>query len=366
MFFYIIIYFLLIPLIYFDLKPFFKLKYKKIILYSLCIFYAYIAGMGDWRGTDWDQYYDIYQDTNWSNVFSFDRTSRTTMESGYMILNAFFKTFSFKFTTFSFFLALFYYCSYVRFFLKYCKYPIFVFVIYMFMAVQLELIRQHIAQAVLLWAVPYLLERNFKKFCGVVIIASLIHESAIIFIITYPLYFLPYNLYWVAGSYMIIAVFGGPIRDFFVTFLMGNFTGNLAAKAEWYGESQVMEITKGVSTIVLNLFFLVLFNFCYQKESSEDVKRKLNIVGYSVLGMYLIQLLFAGVMSDISRMATNYIFAVYFMWNYFFESIKLGYKSYYNLFIVFTICYILYKFSSFIIFDPYYQKIYIPYRTIDV
>ena len=64
---------------------------------------------------------------------------------------------------------------------------VYLFVTLQYLALSMNLLRQALAAAVVLWTYPFLKSRRFLPFCGVVLLAGCFHRTALVMI---PLYFL--------------------------------------------------------------------------------------------------------------------------------------------------------------------------------
>lgn len=152
-----------------------------IMFISICT----ISGLRYNVGTDYQAYVDIF-----SNINSYD-FSNSQYEVGYVILN--------KLTRFitnndqmifivTSFIILFFISRTV------CKYSsrpemsMFLFITLYFYYSSFNIVRQYIAIAIMFYGVRYILNRNFKRYIGCIIIALLFHTTAIYAL---PIYFLP-------------------------------------------------------------------------------------------------------------------------------------------------------------------------------
>ena len=191
MLFYHTLYFSLFFFCLFDRKSV-SLVNKKVLLYLLCVVYAFIGGYGYWNGTDWNNYYELFQKAKWNNIFSTIAYNDVLVEPGYMFLNVFFKTTLGSFTNFMFVTTLIYLIVATNVILKRTNYPILTFTTFFFSKVQFLMIRQQMAIIFLIIAIIYIEKRKLCKFLICVICASLIHRFALSFSL---MYFLPLLIY---------------------------------------------------------------------------------------------------------------------------------------------------------------------------
>ena len=146
---------------------------------------ALFAGFRFYTGFDYVSYGNFYQQLNsFGDVFN--RT--IDAESGYLFLTYSFKLFGLNYPTFILFFS-FLSIGLLWFYLyRHTQFPSIVLVYYFarfYIPRDMGQIRGSIASIILLYAIPYMREKNLKKFLLVVFIASLFHISALVFILAY-------------------------------------------------------------------------------------------------------------------------------------------------------------------------------------
>lgn len=141
---YYILYFMLIPFWSLDLIKI-PMKTKRICMILLCLIYGIYGGCTNWTGSDWDQFYGVFREASWSNIFTYIRYGTTKMEFGYMFLNILFKSIFHLYCIFMSFMTFGWLYSNGSFLLKYTKFPFIVFSIFFFMGCQFLIFRQGIA-----------------------------------------------------------------------------------------------------------------------------------------------------------------------------------------------------------------------------
>lgn len=179
MFLYIAILILLFGFGFFDLFSS-NLKQKKILLFILFLLLIFQDGLRWETGTDWKPYLKyFYQDPEYS-WFSF--------EPGYDLLNVIIRAIFNSYTVFLVAHAIIIYTLYIKAITKLTDLPIVALMIfYSLMIGYMGMNRQHVALAICLYAIPFILNKEKYKFLIAIIIATLFHFSAILFLICYPL-----------------------------------------------------------------------------------------------------------------------------------------------------------------------------------
>ena len=126
-------------------------------------------------------------------------------------------------------------------------------------------IRQALAMAIFLYAMKYIKERNMKKYFFFIVIAMLIHTSAIVYVPLYFLYGLKVNARLLGTIYAGIVVLL-PIMKKLMVFLVSK------TKYSWYFESRYNMNDFYLLGFLVTSFYLVLALFYYyygQKHMEE-------------------------------------------------------------------------------------------------
>jgi hypothetical protein len=160
---------------------------KKIIMLATMLFLVLFRGLRWETGTDWEQFHDFFYSVSLDGLFN-PRYAGTqvVMEPGYTLLNVLFLNLTGNYTSFLVFynaviLFIYYNCSWKYF----PKSPINVFICLIFFT-SLFPLRQAFAGAIFLYGIRYILSKNILKFGLIIIIATSIHNSAILM---FPCYF---------------------------------------------------------------------------------------------------------------------------------------------------------------------------------
>ncbi len=179
-----IYYIIYIPLIlcgFFDSSLISKLG-KKNILYFWVIVLTLFLGLRWKCGTDWQNYFEIYYGSYFSNIFTFDRGFNEPLEPGFVFVNAIFNELGIHYTFFLLLTSFFILFSFARFSLSYTKYPIMSFVYIVLTTGCFNFSRQTLTAAIILMGFKYIISDDIKskiKYVAIVLAASTIHTSTI-------------------------------------------------------------------------------------------------------------------------------------------------------------------------------------------
>lgn len=161
-----------------------KYKHKQMLFLFIAFILILFAGLRYEIGFDYFSYFRIFTDShNLNNIFSHG------IEPGFYLLNWFFNLFFNNFYFLIFFIALVTIVLKVNFINKYSIYifiPLFYYYALDFLPREMGQIRHALAISILLFSIKYIFEEDFLKFIFLIIIATSIHYTSLIFI---PAYF---------------------------------------------------------------------------------------------------------------------------------------------------------------------------------
>jgi hypothetical protein len=162
-------------------------SHKQLVMLLLLVLLTLFRGLRWETGTDWEQFQDLFDTIEFDDIFGRARYLGVSVEPGYAFFNWLFSRLTGSYTCFLIFynaiiLGIFYNCSW-RYFPDRPVYP---FVILFFFSGIFPL-RQAWACAIFLYSFRYILSNNLLKFGICVILATSIHNSAIL---TFPFYFI--------------------------------------------------------------------------------------------------------------------------------------------------------------------------------
>lgn len=343
------------------------LKQKKIIMFIWCIIIILIGGLR-WRiGGDWDQYYDHFLFSKWSNIFSYDRYGNGVekLEPGFVFVNVLVKTLFKYFYIYNILVCSFIQITYYKFSNYFFpKHPLLCYCFLMILAGNIFPVRAGLAIGIAFWGWKYIKEQNLKKYLLIVFTAFMIHNQAIIL---FPAYFLgriKIRTKVLLILYPLIAIFAFRFQDFFASLTM-MFGGSIAEKAQRYTEGETEGFSNAVNYAgwILNYFFLNVFLFIRREDGKEN-DFFYNTLINAVMIYNTIFMVFATGMGDLARLASQYFPSQCLLFLnsiLFFCKYKGGkFKTYAVLFLL---AYLLYRIPA--LWSGYFFKdTCVPYKTI--
>lgn len=157
-----------------------KPKQKKVLLSIIFLLFVFQDGLRWETGTDWMAYLGYFLEIPEYSWFTF--------EPGYDILN---KVIKILFNDYSFFLvihAIIIYSIYFAAITKLSDLPIVTLLIFYSLTIgYMGMNRQHIALAICMYSITFILNKEKYKFLITILMASLFHFSALMFLICYTL-----------------------------------------------------------------------------------------------------------------------------------------------------------------------------------
>lgn len=217
-----------------------------------------VAFRGEEIGSDTINYVRAYEFIEVLPTYEMFLKDMGRMEPGYMHLSYFLSHYGFSYFQFQIVVAFFIFYSFGKFIVKYSPnisascFVISTGALYLSMNVM----RMELAIAILLFAIPYIQNRQWVRFLIVVFIAFLFHKSSLVFLIMYPLGVLKYNrkittliiLSSVAIAFMGVSFFQ------FLTSELDMYEGYTGGK--YFSEDRSLV---GVSIIFLETLLTLLF-----------------------------------------------------------------------------------------------------------
>lgn len=193
---------------------------KSYWLVAICVVLAFLAGTRDFSWADTDGYVASFIDytPSFSNLTSYSRPV-VYDEMGFYYIGVIVKSFTSNVTIYFIVVAVLSFFFLYRAFDKYCMYPIFGVCAYIsrfYFARNFIQIRAGLSYAIILVAVQYITNKDWKRYFAWVFVAYIFHHSAIVAV---PLYFLcmleikkRHILAGVGISFLIAAFYSNVIR----------------------------------------------------------------------------------------------------------------------------------------------------------
>lgn len=144
-------------------------------------------------------------------------------------------------------------------------------------------VRQAIAMSIVVSGFHYILERKFLKYLLIIILASLFHQTSIIFIIFYFFYGIKVNLknvFFILGVFSIMFFYLESIIKFAVSFFDG---------LSYLLNTSLLSNSGGLLFPIINLAVLIFILYIKYQNKVED--RKLDLMIYIVLFGFLTSVL---------------------------------------------------------------------------
>ncbi|MFL2100932.1 EpsG family protein [Desemzia sp. FAM 23991] len=317
---------------------------------------AIIAGFRFYTGYDFNSYGKFYSEVeNISDVFN----GSIEAESGFLFLNFLFKSMGFNYHTFILFFALFSLLLLTNFVYKFTSFPSLVLLYYYaryFLVRDMGQIRSAMACIILLYSIPYVLNKKPFQFLVIVFVASLFHITAWSFIIVYIFHYLfkhltVKNITCLLGISFLIGVIV-QIPSIYIWAIPERYNAYFTSPSYTNGQW----ILNPILWMQLMLFFTALI-LSYPKLNEE--KNKFNII-LKIYFLASLILIFSGTLSTVggrlgTLFATSEIFIVPIIFSSFTKN-KLVNMLLFSGFTFAVFCLI------FIISETYID--YMPYETI--
>lgn len=265
-----------------DLLNPFKTKDSNNIFWGWVFIFILFKGLRWDTGTDWSQFYTCFENSQWSNIFSYYRYGHGTelMEFGYVFLNVLIKTFLPHYTFFLLITNAFILIVFARLIRKYIpKYYLSALAV-LIVTVDFFPVRQSIAIAIFCYSTKYILNRNFKKYLLFCLLAFTIHRSSMFVLILYPLAYIRYNfkvsiaLYLTVGisATILYAAFDIMHNIAFVNALTGGVMDNYDAAAhyDYVGQFEEIDTKRRLIAYVSSIVQLMVFSYPYNKMAKKS------------------------------------------------------------------------------------------------
>lgn len=248
-------------------------KYENGFFIAGCFLLIVMAGIRTNTGYDFQSYKVIFENVKSQNILQiFSGGWSLVVEPGYLIINYLFKGLSFQ--QFVFIIAVLSISLKTTFINKYVeKKMICLFIYYSmyFLLYDMGIMRQGLAIGILFWAYDAILKDNRFKFFALIVIATLVHSSSVLFIIVYFVKNEKYSrkVYWGillgALAFSTINIFGWIARNIPIAFIQN--------KMFYYLNSVSDESI--INSIIKRLFILLIVTY---NLDFENIQRKKHII----------------------------------------------------------------------------------------
>ena len=360
--FYYTLYAIFLAFLLVELSP--SLRLKRRLMICWCLFFVIYGGIR-WRiGSDWYQYYDHFLQSQWSNIFNYDRYGNgvETLEPGFVFLNIFIKSIFKEYYFFNLFvLAVIEYGIY-RFCIRFGQNHPWIPFIMLNLGVLFP-VRAGLAIGICYFAYEKMKERKLVSYLIIIGLGFMIHKQCIALLPLYWLGRIKLKDTYVIALYIIFAFSTALLQDSF-TALMLMSGGSLAEKAYMYTQGETEGFT-GASYMgwFLNFFFLYIYLYVGKKTKVRE-SEWYNLLINGFLIYMLIMFAFQDGMGDLARLTSLYYpIQIILFTNAFCYFVNQTKGIYRVMAICFVVAYFIYRWSG--ICDGYYFKdANVPYRTI--
>lgn len=254
-----------------------KKKNKSLMIFA-CLWLILHDGLRWQVGSDWEPYYKYF----------FDPADHFNFEPAYQYLNIIVRSFTDEYNFFLIVVATFFYTLSFREIYRYSISPLMtVTIFYSIMVGMMGMNRQEFTLAISIFSVPFILNRDWKKFLIATAIGFCFHRTALLFL---PAYFLA-DKKWgpkfiiVSITVLLVVYFSGVIKNLSVL----KYAALLGSDFEYRVEVSMLDNERGfsaISGVVKRLLMIYLFyKFIYKKKCVEPhVKLFFN---FYVFGVWL-------------------------------------------------------------------------------
>lgn len=328
-------------------------------MFNIFLFIFFLISFVRWeRGTDWQPYLDFFNNISYN-------TNTSDFEFLFVKLNVFSAMISDSYTFLLFLQAILIYFFTWRSLKSFSISPIFSLLIWFsFSFAGIFFVRQTIAVALVLFSFTFIFDRKLKLFITFVLIASLFHQTAIIFL---PAYFC-YKLVLSRKQVLVMLVgafFLSLISSFFFQYLSNFGIASISDRAVGYleagSEDTFGSMYSPYETMLRGLLYRfvglsIIFYFLFDTYKSEI---KLRVFGNLYFFGVLIFILFVPVSVTFSRFCNYFEISQVFIYPYLVYRWR---KPYYRDLILFSlILFFLFRLYGVI---AGYENLYVPFKSI--
>lgn len=330
------------------------------LLFFVLLFY--LLSFIRWEtGTDWENYFDVFDSIKIPFETLVDPVGGA--EVGFMILNNFSKLLMESYTLCLFLQGLILYAFLYISLKTLSPYPLFsLFVFYSMNLGGIFFIRQTIAMAITLFSVSFIAKKKLVKFVLLVLLASTIHRTAILFLFAYFVFWRSYNIKSVLFYISVAAVAGGIIGVIIVSYLSSIGLGEISNRLIMYADSDY-ESTMKVSNAsflfrgLINRAFVVsivlMFLWKYRQK---------DLVFNGIFNLYLFGIVIfvfvAPISRELIRLTGYFDMTQLLIYPYVLYKMPVKYKQPFFLLLTIFFFYRLYVAVN------QFPDAYIPYKTI--
>ncbi|MCQ2052885.1 MAG: EpsG family protein [archaeon] len=160
----------------------FNEKSRKELVVIWCVIFVLFKGLRWDTGSDWGQYYTCFEESSWSNIFSYWRYGYGSekMEFGYVFINVLIKTILPHYSVFLIVTNAFIMYCVAKIILKYVPQRALVGLLMAMVSLELFPVRQSLAIAFFIYSIPYILDGKLKQFLLLMLLSFTLHRASIL------------------------------------------------------------------------------------------------------------------------------------------------------------------------------------------
>lgn len=311
---YIILIALYLLLGFFESKRPVPSKQRNIVTFSLLLpMYALTAFRAETIGCDTLRYALLYNDLQCLDGLK-AHILWSQQESGYVVLRYLFVHYNLSFFSFQIFISSIIYFSLFKYISRYSKniaLSCFLFLVTTRMFSTMNQTRMWLAISILLFSIPYLLDRKLVKFLVTVLLAYSFHKSALIFIVLYPLCTIKYS-----GKITTLIIVGSALIAFLGVNFMGWFTDTIGVYENYIDDVQFSE-ERSTLAASLTMAEMIVFFFLFKitntfkapqyVDSSISEKARIQVSHYMKMSFFMgLGLCVVGLSNNIMGRVSSY------------------------------------------------------------
>lgn len=334
----------------------------KILYWSVCLFLFTLSFLRWETGTDWHNYYEYFQRVLY-RPYEMDE-----FEVGFRVLNYTIRSFTEEYTIQLFFSGLILFLFQSTAIKKLSPFPLLSLTcLFASQVANILFVRQWIAVAILFYSIIYIKKRKFIPFLLLVILATTIHRSSIIFIFSWWIFKAKISIKWMIIWLSLSVLFSFVVQQL-LNSLLGTFGGVfIQAKLNMYlSESYNSEMNeqhnflfillKGVAN---KLFVFIISIIILRKEKKEDaLKGIINIYWAGAL------LYFIAIPISVSLVRISFAFDIVYI--VLVAYIVKSFKKKANRVFIFAVFLLYLSLRLFQFLNSTYSETFIPYKIVDI
>lgn len=261
-------------------------RYRKVVLLGLCLVHCIFAGIRHSGWADTENYLKAFAST--SNIFNIDfedaGVQEIYREKGFLVISSIIKTFSNSNVFYLLSISILTFYFFYKVLRKYCIYPLIGFCIYLsrfFLTRNMMQIRSALAFFIVLYFTNLVTERKFGKFLLIVLLASSIHYSALMFLPAYFICKIELTQKQILKIVLLVFLFTCFVANFVVLYIVN--IPELKAIIYTYIDENTYGYSAGITNPMIYYQVSLLLFYTYQEKFIKDIDAHY----FTIRSMYL-------------------------------------------------------------------------------